>query len=77
MKKWTTYHGFALNVNPDLTPFSGIVPCGITDGTVTSMQVELGKSPEISEVKQVLAVEFHRLLRTFFAIDSNPVTAIN
>lgn len=77
VKRWTTYHGFALNVNPDLTPFSGIVPCGITDGTVTSMQVELGKSPEISEVKQVLAAEFHRLLREFFTIGANPATAIN
>src|SRR3977135_1102854 len=37
VKKWTPYHGFALTVNADLAPFSGIVPCGITDGTVTSL----------------------------------------
>ena len=67
VKKWTTYHGFALNVNPDLTPFGGIVPCGITDGTVTSMQLELGHTLDLAEVKQVLAKEFWRLLPEFFA----------
>ena len=67
VKKWTTYHGFALNVNPDLTPFGGIIPCGITDGTVTSMQQELGHSVDVAEVKQILAKEFQRLLPEFFA----------
>jgi lipoyl(octanoyl) transferase len=67
VKKWTTYHGFALNVDADLTPFSGIVPCGITDGTVTSMAVELGTAPPAEEVKRVLAAEFSRLLPEFFA----------
>lgn len=66
VKKWTAYHGFALNVNPDLTPFSGIVPCGITDGTVTSMQVELGHAVPLAEVKQVVSTEFWRLLPKFF-----------
>lgn len=73
VKKWTTYHGFALNVNPDLAPFGGIVPCGITDGSVTSMEAELGGSPALDEVKQVLAGEFHRLLRDFFTAKTNPV----
>ena len=66
VKKWTTYHGFALNVNVDLTPFSGIVPCGITDGTVTSLQAELGHELDMAEVKRVLAREFWRLLPAFF-----------
>jgi lipoyl(octanoyl) transferase len=66
VKKWTTYHGFALNVDADLTPFSGIVPCGITDGTVTSVAAELGKAPPADEVKQVLALEFWRLHGEFF-----------
>jgi lipoyl(octanoyl) transferase len=66
VKKWTTYHGFALNVNPDLTPFSGIVPCGITDGTVTSMQLELGREMDLAEVKRVLAAEFWSELKKFF-----------
>ena len=67
VKKWTTYHGFALNVNTDLAPFSGIVPCGITDGTVTSMSAELGHEVDPTEVKAVLAAEFWRLLPGFFA----------
>ncbi|MDI1336776.1 MAG: lipoyl(octanoyl) transferase LipB [Lacunisphaera sp.] len=66
VKKWTTYHGFALNVNTDLTPFSGIVPCGITDGTVTSMAAELGRPVDEAEVKRVLAAEFWRQLPEFF-----------
>lgn len=66
VKKWTAYHGFALNVNTDLTPFAGIVPCGITDGTVTSMALELGRPVDETEVKRVLAAEFWRLLPEFF-----------
>jgi lipoyl(octanoyl) transferase len=66
VKRWTTYHGFALNVNTDLAPFAGIVPCGITDGTVTSLQLELGRELDLAEVKRVLAGEFWRLLPEFF-----------
>lgn len=66
VKRWTTFHGFALNVNTDLAPFSGIVPCGITDGTVTSMQLELGRPVDEAEVKRVLAAEFWRMLPEFF-----------
>jgi lipoyl(octanoyl) transferase len=58
VKHWTTYHGFALNVTTDLNHFSGIVPCGITDGTVTSMEVELGYTPDADMVKRLLEVEF-------------------
>lgn len=69
VKKWTTFHGFALNVNTDLTPFTGIIPCGIsaTDGTVTSMRIELGRPVDIAEVKRVLAAEFWRQLPEFFS----------
>ncbi|MBA3850653.1 MAG: lipoate-protein ligase B [Opitutus sp.] len=68
VKKWTTFHGFALNVNTDLAPFTGIIPCGITaaDGTVTSMQLELGRPPDLADVKRVLATEFWRALPEFF-----------
>ncbi len=50
MRSWVTYHGFALNVNPDMGHFAGIVPCGITDGTVTSMQAELGETIDLDAV---------------------------
>jgi len=65
VKQWITYHGFALNVAPDLAHFSGIVPCGITDGTVTSMQQELGSAPSMDEVKYTLAVEFQRIFAMY------------
>lgn len=45
-----TMHGFALNVNPDLTAFGQIVPCGIDDAAVTSMERELGREINIPEV---------------------------
>jgi lipoyl(octanoyl) transferase len=60
VRRWVTYHGFALNVNPDLSHFSGIVPCGIPseEGSVTSIQAELGRAPNATEVKSVLTAEF-------------------
>lgn len=58
VKSWITYHGFSLNVNPDLNHFSGIVPCGITDGTVTSLEREMKTVPSLDEVKKKLACHF-------------------
>ena len=44
------YHGFAINVDPDLTMFEGIIPCGITDRAVTSLAAELGRAVDIDAV---------------------------
>ncbi len=52
--RWVTMHGFAFNVNTDLNYFRNIVPCGIDDKDVTSMERELGAAQDIDEVKQKL-----------------------
>lgn len=55
--RWVTMHGFALNVNPDLNYFNNIVPCGIPDKAVTSMQTELGREVDLREVQAILQKE--------------------
>jgi len=52
--RWVTMHGFAFNVNTDLAYFKNIVPCGIDDKDVTSMQRELGRALDMEEVKNRL-----------------------
>jgi lipoyl(octanoyl) transferase len=52
--RWVTMHGIGFNVNSDLSYFSHIIPCGINDKAVTSMQQELGKPLSMSEVTNVL-----------------------
>jgi lipoic acid synthetase len=52
VKKWITYHGVALNVNPDLSAFDWIVPCGHPDEIMTSMENELGQPVDLIEVKR-------------------------
>ena len=56
--RWITSHGFALNVNTDLSYFNMIVPCGITDKGVTSLSRLLGRQIELREVAQVAAYRF-------------------
>ena len=73
VRRWVAYHGFALNVDPDLTHFDGIVPCGIasSDGTVTSLAAELSSSPSMAEVQSVLAHEFQNLWSEFISTDES------
>ncbi|MCB9991101.1 MAG: lipoate-protein ligase B [Rhodospirillales bacterium] len=54
VRRWVSYHGVAINVDPDLSHFSGIVPCGIRDYGVTSMAQMLGRSVTMAELDEAL-----------------------
>jgi lipoyl(octanoyl) transferase len=56
--RWITMHGFALNVNTDLSYFNNIIPCGIQNKQVTSIEKELGHTVDIEEVKEKLKKNF-------------------
>jgi lipoyl(octanoyl) transferase len=66
VSRWITMHGFAFNINSDLSFFNGIVPCGIVDKEVTSLNKELEREIDISEVKKILLDNF----KLFFEYDS-------
>lgn len=58
VKRWVSFHGFALNVNTNLKYFDYIIPCGLKDVTMTSMQKILNKKISINEVKEFLVKNF-------------------
>ena len=60
IKRWVTLHGVALNVEPDLTHFSGIVPCGVTAHGVTSL-ADLGIAVSMTDVDVALKQSFEKI----------------
>lgn len=59
--RWVTMHGFALNVNTDLAYFDHIIPCGIVNKQVTSLEKELHETINIGEVKEKLKINFEKV----------------
>ena len=59
--RWVTMHGFAFNVNSDLNYFSNIIPCGISDKTVTSLEKELGRAIDMQEVQEKVKTHLQEL----------------
>jgi lipoyl(octanoyl) transferase len=70
--RWITMHGFAFNVNTDLQYFNYIVPCGINDKAVTSMQQELGKKVDMHEVKVKLKKHLQALFNMQLVEEGQP-----
>ncbi len=64
VSRWVTMHGFALNVDPDLSHYSGIIPCGIFEYGVTSMAKLLDKPIEIHEVKPIVIQNFLNIFQS-------------
>jgi len=60
MRKWVSFHGVCINLNPNLSHYAGIVPCGISDYGVTSLK-QLGISPSMEELDTVLKQEFKKV----------------
>ncbi|TGE19635.1 lipoyl(octanoyl) transferase LipB [Hymenobacter elongatus] len=69
--RWVTMHGFAFNVNSDLSYFGHIVPCGIVDKAVTSLQQELGHAVPMTEVEQRLVPHLAALFEADFIVEQS------
>lgn len=77
VRRWVTFHGISLNVDPDLEHYSGIVPCGVSGYGVTSL-VDLGIPVSLVEVDAALKAEFERLFgatTTLAALESAEASA--
>ncbi|MCC1482328.1 lipoyl(octanoyl) transferase LipB [Roseibaca sp. Y0-43] len=77
LRRWVSFHGISINVEPDLEHFSGIVPCGIRGHGVTSL-VDLGLPVTMADLDSALRSSFERVFNAPASCDntgSNPVTA--
>jgi len=83
LQDWVSFHGIALNVSMDLTPFKWIVPCGRPDQKMTTMARELKHTPDIDLIKNTFINEFmqrfdyHKLRRPFFIRTISNTSAIS
>lgn len=64
--RWVTMHGWGFNVNSDLNYFNNIIPCGINDKAVTSLNKELGREVDMTEIKEKLKKNFAELFEAEF-----------
>ena len=60
ISSWVTFHGISINVNPNLDAFKNIVPCGVTDGGITSLH-KLGKILELNKIDNCLKNNFNKI----------------
>jgi lipoyl(octanoyl) transferase len=67
VRKWVTFHGISLNIDPDLSHYDGIVPCGITDQGVTSFE-DLGQIVSMAEVDSVMRAAFEAIFGPTIAV---------
>ncbi len=69
IRKWVSYHGIAININPDLEGFKGIIPCGLKDFGVTSI-ADLGKQTSFAQIDEIIKEEFFKIFRNYTNLDS-------
>ncbi len=69
--RWVTMHGFAFNVNTDLSYFDNIIPCGIQNKQVTSLANELGRTVDFEEVKENVKKNFEKVFDVQLTPDNN------
>ena len=74
VRRWVSFHGLSLNVAPDLSHFSGIVPCGVTQHGVTSLS-DLGRDIHMKDVDTALADSFRRRVGPIRVVDAASVVA--